>query len=511
MSTGFRFRAYPVAPVASVLVRWIGCQRFIKNAKVREDRYYRAFARRFVAFAGQHAPVDQAYSHLIGDGAGCADANTTWLRQVPSQVLRNGAALFFTGYQRFFKGLAKRPTLKSRHGEQSVWLTAELFRFEDVVDQDGVVLSRRLLIGTPKFPCGELAFTVNKGSVGPDGKRSLVDWQVPSSIHVSVNAGRWHVSFSNETAADATPPTEQQTLDQLRTLGESSLLQHTVGLDRGVAIPLMAAGVQGACKPFDILPVQQLRLAKKQKARARWQRRAARRVKGSANRRKANRQAARAGLYAADVRRNFAHQTSRTLVDSDNLLFVFEALKVQNMSASAAGTAAAPGKNVRQKAGLNCSILESAWGTLKLFTKYKAQAVGKLAIEVPPHYSSQECSACGHIHADNRVAQDSFVCQRCEHTENADTNAARVIARRGIRAVISGRYTLKEKKKVGSLRGRASTPLQDPQTLGPERSEATPVETLVSRPALTRRTHLSRKQECSEATQDTPTYNALGV
>jgi hypothetical protein len=70
MSTGYRFRAYPDDKVARVLARWIGCQRFIKNAKVREDRYYRAFQRRFAAFAGQHAPVDQTYSHLIGDRAG---------------------------------------------------------------------------------------------------------------------------------------------------------------------------------------------------------------------------------------------------------------------------------------------------------------------------------------------------------------------------------------------------------------------------------------------------------
>ena len=105
MNTGFRFRAYPDDHVAGVLARWIGCQRFIKNAKVREDRYFRAFQRRFAAFAGQHAPVDQAYAHLIGDGnAGPlndgerSEADTTWLREVPSPVLRNGAVRFYKGY-----------------------------------------------------------------------------------------------------------------------------------------------------------------------------------------------------------------------------------------------------------------------------------------------------------------------------------------------------------------------------------------------------------------------------
>ena len=65
MPTGFKFRAYPEPEVAQVLLRWIGCQRFIKNAKVKEDQYYRAFQIRFLDFAGQYAPVDQAYSHLF--------------------------------------------------------------------------------------------------------------------------------------------------------------------------------------------------------------------------------------------------------------------------------------------------------------------------------------------------------------------------------------------------------------------------------------------------------------
>lgn len=90
---------------------------------------------------------------------------------------------------------------------------------------------------------------------------------------------------------------------------------------------------------------------------------AARRIKGSKNRRKANHRAARAALYAADVRENLAHQASHALVqDPSKLLFVFEALKVKSMTASAAGTEEAPGKRVAQKRGLNRAILGSAWG-----------------------------------------------------------------------------------------------------------------------------------------------------
>jgi putative transposase len=335
-------------------------------------------------------------------------------------------------------------------------------------------------------------------------------WSPPASIHVSVNAGRWHVSFSNEAVEGVVAPTEAETLEHLRQFTFDELLAKAVGLDRGVAVPLMMSGAEHGSESsaFELLPVQRERIAKKQARRARWQRISARRVKGSKNRHKANRRAARAGLYAADVRTNFAHQTSRALVNSPNLLFVFEALKVKNMTKSAAGSADEPGKKVAQKSGLNRSILASAWGETKLFTKYKALAAGKLCIEVPPHHSSQECSACGHTHADNRVSQSRFICQRCEHAENADANAGRVIARRGVLAVVSGSFTLRERKKVGGLRRQPSADSQATTgeiQLGQELSEVTSVETLVSRRAPRRSTLMSSKQKLPGASQETPT------
>lgn len=515
MSKGFQFRAYPSDSVAGVLLRWIGCQRFIYNAKVREERYYRAFARRFAAFAGQHAPLDQAYAHLVGDGNGSDEQDTTWLRQVPSPILRNGAAKFYSAYQRFFKGLARRPTIQGRHGRQSVWLTSEMFSFESEINQDtGEITGYRLLIGTRKFPCGELAFKVNRG---PGGMPLRFD--PPASIHVSVNAGRWHVSFSNEDAKDTKDstiaPSAQETLDRLRSFSDAELAQRTVGLDRGVAIPLCASDGRA----FELLAVQKERLAQKERSRKRWQRRAARRIKGSKNRRKANHRAARAALYAADVRENLAHQASNALVqDPSKLLFVSEALRVKNMTSSAAGTIDAPGKKVRQKRGLNRAILGSAWGLFHQYTRYKALAAGKLCIEVSPRHSSQECSACGHTHADNRLDQSRFVCQRCGHSDNADLNAARVIARRGVEAIVSGSYTLKQRKTLGSLRGKSAanpkcrkTCQEDLGHLGSERSEFTPVETKVRRSAPRRAMHRSQKQENSRVTEETPTTTPSSV
>lgn len=179
MQTGRRFRIHPTLAQQRVLLAWIGCQRFVYNAKVSEDRYFRSFARKSLAHAGEFAPIDQQYSQF-------KTQLTPWLSEVPSQVLRNGAYRWKEAYARFFKGLGGRPTIQSKTGVQSVMLTRELFTFERLVDTDTGEIAYQLHIGTKKFPVGQIAMVASQSC------------QPPASISISVHAGRWHVSFNFE-------------------------------------------------------------------------------------------------------------------------------------------------------------------------------------------------------------------------------------------------------------------------------------------------------------------------
>lgn len=49
---------------------------------------------------------------------------------------------------------------------------------------------------------------------------------------------------------------------------------------------------------------------------------------------------------------------------------------------------------------------------------------------VLPFNTSIECSKCGHIEKGNRLSQESFVCQKCDYSDNADINASKVILKR---------------------------------------------------------------------------------
>ena len=127
-----------------------------------------------------------------------------------------------------------------------------------------------------------------------------------------------------------------------------------------------------------------------------------------------------------------------------------------------------------QKSGLSKKILTAAWGKTVTFTKYKAVKAGKLCIKINPYQTSQECAECGHIHPDNRVSQSRFVCQACGHQDNADHNAGRVIARRGVRWLLSGGYQPKESKRCRIFRQKEEA------VIGPVRSKSTPEESIVS-------------------------------
>ena len=125
------------------------------------------------------------------------------------------------------------------------------------------------------------------------------------------------------------------------------------------------------------------------------------------------------------------HRLSHQLV-KDHKIICIEDTQTSNMTRSAKGTTEEPGKNVKQKAGLNRSILAQGWYGTRTKIEYKADWYKRQFVAVPAHHTSQRCSDCGHVDAGNRVSQELFRCLSCEHEINADINAAENIRRQGV-------------------------------------------------------------------------------
>ena len=133
--------------------------------------------------------------------------------------------------------------------------------------------------------------------------------------------------------------------------------------------------------------------------------------------------------------RNSCHRVTTGLIQRFGVIAI-EDLRIGNMTRSARGTAETPGRNVRQKAGLNRSILEQSWGTIDRQLTGKAEWTGRQIVKVNPRLTSQRCSSCGAVRK-KATAAERWKCGACGTEHDRDVNAAINIERAGILALAS--------------------------------------------------------------------------
>lgn len=168
-----------------------------------------------------------------------------------------------------------------------------------------------------------------------------------------------------------------------------------------------------------------------QKKKAKIERAMARKKKGSRGFIKNKIQLQNIHKKIANCRKDFQHKITKDIVTSYDTI-VCEKLKIKNMTKSAKGTKEKNGKNVKQKSGLNRSLLDGAFYQFYTILQYKCIEYGKQFIQVDAKYTSQTCSVCGYIDKNNRLSQSEFICLKCGYTENADLNASKNILKKGL-------------------------------------------------------------------------------
>ena len=412
MLTGIKLRANPTSNQKRVLSQWMGCARSIWNAKADEERYYRTFARKYYPI-GTYAPIDQKAAQFKSKEL------SPWLYQCPSQIIRNSAVNWYQTYQKFMKGACGRPKRKPKTDRGSIHLTREVFRFDRC--EDG---NLRLFIGTKTNNIGYLSFKAHS------------KFEIPNSLYVRKERGQYYVSFCYENGkSEDELSTHSEHLAFLQGSSKEFLEEHVIGVDRGVAIPAHAGSMT-----FDFCDNQKKNMTQADRYIKRLQRKLARQQKGSNRRNKTKHRIATQHAKKANIRNDFAHKTSRSLVDSKATVIVFEALRTSSMTRKPKAKQDEQGRYVsnkaKQKAGLNKSILNVGWHIIETYTKYKAYQAGKAVFKVNPAYTSQECAKCDHTHPDNRKSQELFVCGNCGNTDNADNNASLVIKKRAINLIL---------------------------------------------------------------------------
>ena len=359
-----RYRLYPVPEQEQRLREHCAHARFVWNLGQEQRAAYRPGRGPTPGYAEQCRQLTEAR------------AAEPWLAEGSQNVQQQALRDLDQAWRNFFGGTHRRPGWRKQHKHKGFRITD--FNFATQIQR----LNRNW--GQVKVPkVGWVRFRWTRAI--PECKSYRVTRD---------RVGRWHVAFAAIPLPISSPGT-----------GE------VVGIDRGVAVSLALSNGETFQAPS---PRPAVRL----------QRRLSRAKRGSNRRLRAKARLAQARTRDTDRRKDWAEKTSTEIARRYDVIRI-EDLKVRNMTRSAKGTIAEPGRNVRQKAGLNRAILASGWGIFARRLEYKA--AGRVE-KVNPAYTSQRCSACGHIAAESRKSQALFACVACHFTLNADVNAAKNIA-----------------------------------------------------------------------------------
>jgi len=366
----YRFRIEPTPTQRRILVETAGCVRFIWNSALALQKQQLGRSGKVLSYAELCRELTEAR------GAEGLEFLAAAHSKPQQQVLKDlGRAFgdFFRGAKGF-----PRPKKKGR--------SRDSFRFPSY--QGNVVIEGRRL----KLPA--LGWTRFRKSREVEG--------IIKNATVSRRGEHWFVALQ----------TEREVPDPVHPSASA------VGIDMGVA-KFAALSTGEVLKPLNSFRGLEKRLAHLQRGLKN-------KKKFSKNWKKQKAAIARTHIRIADARNDFLHKVSAAISKSHAMVYL-EDLKVRNMSASAKGTVEQPGKNVRQKAGLNKSILDQGWYEFRRQLTYKEEWLGGEVRLVPPAYTSQLCSECGHVAAESRLSQATFVCVACGSEQDADVNAARNI------------------------------------------------------------------------------------
>lgn len=411
----------------------------------------------------QHAGAARwAYNHALSVKM---DAHRRWQLQVDELV-----TLGLTEQQAKREATVRTPTKPTvqkawnqfkgddrvdREGHSPWWHQVSTYAFQSAfLDADRAwqnwldsLMSKRAgrRVGYPKFKrkgrCRDsfrIHHDVKKPTIRPDGYRRL---QVPrlgsirihdstkrlvraldrgavvQSVTISRGGDRWYASILVKApAGEVALPTRRQ-----REAG-------TVGVDLGVHHLAALSTGEIVDNPRHVARATR-RLRHAQRAFSRT-------VKGSGRRRRAAAHVGRLHHQVAERRAGFLHGLTKRLATEWAAVAV-EDLNVVGMTASARGTGEEPGRNVRQKAGLNRAVLDASFGEVRRQLDYKTCWYGSRLVVCDRWYpSSKTCSACGAAKTKLSLSERKYGCSTCGLLLDRDVNAARNIAAEATRSAL---------------------------------------------------------------------------
>ncbi len=389
-----KIRLYPTTTQRDALARQFGCARWVFNWGLD-------LSRRAYLETGKGLTYNTLATKLP-----TLKQEHEWLREADSQALQQALQNLAAAYEAFFKGRARYPRFRSKHGKQ---------RF--AYPQRVKVAERREngwgLISLPKV-----------GAVRANVHREIACKIKTVTISLDAAGRHWAAILTDDGAPS--PPVS----------GDGP----AIGVDAGLThFAVTSTGRKVANKRFIRRAAHNLR--RKQKTLSRKQ-------KGSKSRQKARLQVARAHEKARRARADFLHKLSWTLVNESQVIAV-EDLNVRGMM---------------RNRSLAKAIGDCSWSMFAAMLAYKAERSGKAFVKCHRFFpSSKACNDCGHVAESLPLNSRNWTCRHCGSEHDRDINAAKNIRDEGLRIWAEGHPA---PAGGGRVRRKALAPDASPREAG---------------------------------------------
>ncbi|WP_229329900.1 transposase [Streptomyces sp. UNOC14_S4] len=340
---GRRYRLYPAREHEKVLTAWGHTARALWNVAL-EQRVFVYEQRGYTMRAAEQC------KHLTQ-----ARAELEWLAAFPAKAAQQILRHLDQAYDNFWnpEHPARFPVRKKRGHRLSIPFPGQAVAVRKVNRKWAEVRLPKL--GWVRFRLSRaLGGTIRNATVSRDGTG-------------------WYVSFGVHTGATTAAPNGKPMCGVDFGVAASAFV--STEMQPRVMPPSLTVNEKKRLKHLEQKKARQFAYAKKHNG-GRYSHRLRRTIAAIAKLR--TRQASR--------RSDFTHKLTTDLAKNHGMVGI-EDLRVRNMTKSAKGTVAVPGRNVRAKAGLNRSILDHAPGTRRRQLEYKSRLYGSELVVVPPFHT----------------------------------------------------------------------------------------------------------------------------
>ncbi|MDD1449640.1 transposase, partial [Dolichospermum sp. ST_sed8] len=295
----------------------------------------------------------QKFNHKVDyfEQQNCLPAfKEVWIayKELPSHALQATLKRVDFAFERWFKGLGKRPRFKSiRHYSGWTYPDSAGFKIESNGENGYLNLSKI-------------------GKVQMRGQAKY--WGKATTCTIIFRNGKWYASITVNVLEQVLKP-------EILPVG-------AVGIDLGCKSALSITDGENHqqidAPNFYRIAEQKIKKASQEKRRKRAPNRN-KKIKASRRFKKAQVKVSKLVARVANQRQNWVHQVAVEIISSNSFIAT-EKLEVKNMTSKAK-----KGKRKKQKAGLNKSILDVGFGMLHSTIKYKVEQIGGVFVAHIPH------------------------------------------------------------------------------------------------------------------------------